>query len=465
VVAAVGVFYKRDEYRYTASPEAGVFIGPPGQPCTPDVECRSDIQGFSASQDIKGEDSNFDFYAELLVPLLRDAPGARSLETVLGYRSSDYDSAGRFDSWKAELLYQPVDSLRVRGSYQEAVRAPGVSELYLPQLPSTFIFSENGFADPCTVGSPERAGPDGARVEALCLAQGMPASVLPTFEDSDDIALGVVGGNPDLAQEEASTTTLGVVWTSPFPQPALARLQVTLDWYRIDVTDKIDWVLFPEFVPFCYDAHYNPDFSTSNQWCSLFSRDGATGEITNVREVYNNGYDWKTSGVDMQLDWSIDAGPGQFGISWLVSWLDSFSVAFTGIAEPDTDSTAPDSERAGTIGFNVGGSLPEWKSTLRVSYAWPDLEVGAGWRYIDSMQDRDPNLETGYGVPSVSYFDVDAHYGFSGSFLGGLEIGIGIENLTDEDPPIYPSYIQANTDPSQYDPYGRRYYANLRYSF
>ncbi len=386
VVAAVGVFYKEDEYRYAASPEAGVFIGPPGQPCTADVECRSDIQGFNASQDIHGKDSNLDLYLELLVPLLSDAPGVQSLETVLGYRSSDYDSAGRFDSWKAELLYQPLDSLRVRGSYQEAVRAPSVYELYLPQLPAAFYFSDYGFADPCTVGSPERTGPDGASVEALCLAQGMPAASLPAFVDSDDTALGVAGGNPDLAQEDASTTTLGVVWTSPLTHPALARLQVSLDWYRIDITDKIDTVTFPEFVPFCYDARYNSEFSTSNQWCSLFSRSGATGEIVNVREVYNNGYDWQTSGVDAQLDWSIDAGAGQLGINWLVSWLDSFSIGFA-------DSTAPESERAGTIGSTVGGSLPEWKSNLRLSYTWLDLTVGAGWRYIDSMQDRDPNLD------------------------------------------------------------------------
>jgi outer membrane receptor protein involved in Fe transport len=39
------------------------------------------------------------------------------------------------------------------------------------------------------------------------------------------------------------------------------------------------------------------------------------------------------------------------------------------------------------------------------------------------------------------------------------------DNLTDEDPPIYPSYVQANTDPSQYDPFGRRYHVGLSYRF
>ena len=45
------------------------------------------------------------------------------------------------------------------------------------------------------------------------------------------------------------------------------------------------------------------------------------------------------------------------------------------------------------------------------------------------------------------------------------ELRVGIENVTDEDPPIVPSSKGPNTDSSQYDVLGRRYYASLRYSF
>ena len=130
---------------------------------------RSDIQGFQPSDDIRGDDHNVDVYVEALVPLLAEVRGVESLEAVLGYRLSDYESAGSFDSWKAELLYQPIESLRVRSSYQEAVRAPGVSELYLPQLPAFFFFDPYFFPDelePCEVDSVQRSGPDADRVEA-----------------------------------------------------------------------------------------------------------------------------------------------------------------------------------------------------------------------------------------------------------------------------------------------------------
>ena len=114
--AAFGVFYKKDEYFYSADPVASVFL-PDGRP---------DISGFNASDDIEGEDDNTDLYVEASIPLLADRPGVRSLEAVVGYRYSDYASAGGADAYKAELLYRPVDALRLRSSYQHAVRAPSV---------------------------------------------------------------------------------------------------------------------------------------------------------------------------------------------------------------------------------------------------------------------------------------------------------------------------------------------------
>jgi outer membrane receptor protein involved in Fe transport len=46
---------------------------------------------------------------------------------------------------------------------------------------------------------------------------------------------------------------------------------------------------------------------------------------------------------------------------------------------------------------------------------------------------------------------------------------IGIDNVTDEVPPIYTSDsragVQANTDPSTYDVRGQRYFMSLAYQF
>ena len=137
--------------------------------------CRTavaDIVGFEAADDIDADDHNTDVYVEAAIPLLADLPGVESLESVLGYRHSDYASAGGVDAWKAELLYQPVTAVRLRGSYQRAVRVPSIFELFLPGTSSFVEF------DPLRalqrVDSEQRDGPDAQQVEALCVEQGVP---------------------------------------------------------------------------------------------------------------------------------------------------------------------------------------------------------------------------------------------------------------------------------------------------
>ena len=134
-----------------------------------------DIIGFNASDDIEGEDDNTDLYVEASIPLLADRPGVRSLEAVVGYRYSDYASAGGADAYKAELLYRPVDALRLRSSYQRAVRAPSVYELYLPQLPAFFFSPDFEPLDPCEAGSAERTGPGPGTGRGAVPGAGLPA--------------------------------------------------------------------------------------------------------------------------------------------------------------------------------------------------------------------------------------------------------------------------------------------------
>ena len=112
-------------------------------------------------------------------------------------------------------------------------------ELYLPQLSAFFFSPDLEPLDPCEADSAERNGPDQAQVEALCLAQGFPPELLPDYDNPDDVARGFAGGNPDLDPETGDTLTFGVVLTSPFVSRWLDRLQVSLDWYRIEIDDAI----------------------------------------------------------------------------------------------------------------------------------------------------------------------------------------------------------------------------------
>ena len=45
------------------------------------------------------------------------------------------------------------------------------------------------------------------------------------------------------------------------------------------------------------------------------------------------------------------------------------------------------------------GSYPEWKWTVRLGYSLDAFDIGATWRYVDSMRDggRSPYVDLGPG--------------------------------------------------------------------
>src|SRR5256885_7270614 len=73
-----------------------------------------------------------EYFAEVRVPLLQDKKGVQDLSFDVGYRSSDYSRSGTVDASKFEIQYAPVTSTRLRASYNKAIRAPVIIELFNP---------------------------------------------------------------------------------------------------------------------------------------------------------------------------------------------------------------------------------------------------------------------------------------------------------------------------------------------
>jgi iron complex outermembrane recepter protein len=444
--AAFGVFYQGEDFNFRPDAELSTML-----PAVPGViGARPDITGFPAAPARQGSQSNTDLYAEMLAPIARDAAGIHSLDIDLGYRHSNYRHGGRAESYKAELLYRPLQPVLLRGSYEHAVRAPSIDELYYPQLSNQFNIPR---PDPCSVTSAARQGPDSARVEALCLAQGLPADLLASYAFDLRKVDGVSGGNPDLQSEKADTYTVGVVFSSPFEQPAIRTLQVSLDWYDIDLTDAIGRWDSESSVARCFDPAYNPTYSASNIYCGFFTRSAITGEILALIVDSNIG-GIQTSGVDLQVDWAMDVGTGRLAANLYVTHVQVWKYS---------DPSGGTIEYAGTIGGGgITRALPEWKSLLNLSYQRGAFGTYARWRYIDGMTDA---IYPDFQVPSRNYLDLGGSVAIESGKLHGLTASVGIDNATDTDPPLFPSYSQANTDPAMYDVLGRRFYLSLGYRF
>jgi outer membrane receptor protein involved in Fe transport len=83
----------------------------------------------------------------------------------------------------------------------------------------------------------------------------------------------LLGGNPNLAPEQADTYTLGVVWT---PEFADNQLRMAVDWFRYEIEDRIGGVGAASIVSRCFnDQGANPTYDANNIWCQFFERSSA----------------------------------------------------------------------------------------------------------------------------------------------------------------------------------------------
>ncbi|MDH5617971.1 MAG: TonB-dependent receptor [Gammaproteobacteria bacterium] len=436
--AAFGMMYKNDDYAFL--PDA-VLTGRTTDPFTgSDIV---DIVGFNAQLPVRGRTDSTEFYGEASFPLLA------SLDLMAGARYADHSAAGDMTSYKVEGIWDISDNFTLRGGYQRALRAPNISELFRP---ATINFPSVGLGDPC---SNDFDDPDGnvlgaqqdPRARALCVVQGIPDGVIDAYVFTNTQFQGLSGGNPLLTEETADTYTVGLVFNFDF------GFQGSIDYYEIAIEDGVGSIDADVFVERCFDTRFNPDFSADNFYCNFFQRDVGTGTIIEALEVDTNIAETELKGIDFQLEYGTEIGAGEFDVKFMATNLLNWKQAqITGEALEEFAGTASSS-------FDV---LPEWKTTTSFAFSWAGFDTNLRWRYVDATTDLSyPDFK----LDSVNYLDLTFGYAFEGNSLEGLRLRAGITNLTDEDPVIYPSNQQSNTDPSTYDVLGRRYFVAATYTF
>jgi outer membrane receptor protein involved in Fe transport len=207
----------------------------------------------------------------------------------------------------------------------------------------------------------------------------------------------------------------------------------------------------------CFRQETNPTFDPNNPACQLVDRlvyGDSSPVITSATAA--NVSSLETAGVDVQLDWGLDfGGAGRLATNLVVTYLDKYEFQFA--------PGLPIVDRVGTIGDSIGSSYPEYKMLLNLDYSISKFRVGARYRYLPSMDNKYADYDpfTTVGVPSIDYLDLNASW----YPTEASELTVGAINVTDQEPPLYTTYPQMNTDPSTYDVLGRRYYVRLAYRF
>lgn len=473
VRVALGGTYREQNYDFIADASlSATALLPSFNGTTTVLTVQNDIAGFNAQNSLSGSDQVYEGYGEILIPLLADLPFIQRLETNLGYRVSSYDSVGVVESYKADANWIVFDGLTVRGGIQRAVRAPSIGELFSPQnlnFPSIGSPTSGGApalsADPCDIRTAYRstsgsnlAASTNAAVRALCLTQGVPSQVIDTYTFPNQQVSGLSGGNPNLFEETADSYTVGVVLQSPFQNPWLSGFSGSVDYYNIEIANVVGTVSVTEQLRRCFnfDGVSNSTYDPNNVYCQLFSRDRASGQVSNTFETNANLGALVTSGIDFQVDWTaalVDLGLPDWG---------SLAVNVTGTKlEEYKRQDLPGgtfTDRTGTLSNSFGLTLPEWKSLTSVNWNMGSFGLGVRWRYQGSAANFNNRAQV---IDAIDYFDLNGSWAVNDT----VAIRAGINNLTDEMAPVYAPAVAANTDPSAYDVLGRRYYIGVSARF
>jgi iron complex outermembrane recepter protein len=361
-----------------------------------------------------------ELYGELRLPLLRDTPFFQELEVSGAARFSHYSTVGDTFTWNVNGIWAPIQDLRVRGTYAQAIRAPNIGELFNPQQGAVFRP-----ADPCDVAqiaALQAAGsPFAANRVTNCAADGLPAG----FEDPLTARFsGTTGGNPDLREETATTWTAGAVLQPRF----LPGLTITGDYYNIRIDDAISAVAAQDIVDSCYNAS-----SLENDYCALFTRNRDPNSPTFLglnflRQTQLNFGRIETAGVDMSVAYQFDIGQHRFGLRGTGTWVEKLDFYF----DP-TDPSLVDPELRET-------GRPEWTAVGSANWSFQGVSLGyrlqyIGSQYLAGIEAQTADVVAGPAGIADELFVHDVNFGIDAN--DRFRLYGGVNNLTDVKP--YPT--------------------------
>ncbi|WOX04788.1 TonB-dependent receptor domain-containing protein [Microbulbifer pacificus] len=408
-----------------------------------------------------GADTNLDasidvteVFFESSIPLLADMGALNSFGAELGYRYSDYSTSGGVSTFKLGLSARFAEDYLVRASWNRAIRAATLNDLYTPATMALWSGT-----DPC-------AGEDPEATFEQCARTGVTAEMYGNIDPSPAGQYNMFsGGNDELTPEDATTFTFGVAATP------VDNLNLAIDYYNIEVEDVISTVGASTKLNaclsqglFCSDIRRDTEGTgTGDLWVGNSTEVATAGMIFN--QIGNNGI-MEREGIDLSASYSFDMGVGSMTASFVTTYVlkDYF--------EPIPGDESSSYDCAGLV--NVSCHSPEWRHIANLRYNLDSWSVGMRWRHIGgaAFEDQysgellgyaaDPYLSSGgRGLDSYDYLDlsaaVETTYG---------TLTLGINNVWDKEPPLVGVNLSENGNAlGGYDQAGRYMFTSFNARF
>jgi outer membrane receptor protein involved in Fe transport len=421
---------------------------------------------------VSGDFRVLEVFGETQIPIIRNS-FLHEFTLGAGYRKSWYklSNARKYDTdtYKLSAELAPIPDVRFRGSYNRASRAPNIQELFAPQFVGLA-----GSNDPCAKVI--------TATDFGCLAQGLVVGQSPSPNPAGQYN-GLLGGNPNLRPEKATTKTVGVVLQPSF----IPRFALTVDYWNIKLDDAIQGFGADAIVTNCVTHTTATEVAPS---CALINRDPAGSLwLTSggfIVDLPSNSGQIKTDGIDVSSSYSHRLGGlGNLSASFIGTYLRKYRV----------DNGLPGGvyDCAGLYGPVCSGAtvasaapMPKWRHKARVGLQMPNgIGLSLQWRHIGKVKAEtltdfetltsENHFDPGLRIKAFNYFDLAStftigdHYNFR----------LGVNNLFDKQPPLVTGGnagvggtnlcpagpCNGNTYPGTWDALGRYIYAGATLNF
>ncbi|HEY2781420.1 MAG TPA: TonB-dependent receptor [Steroidobacteraceae bacterium] len=404
-------------------------------------------------------------FVEARMPLIDDHFMAQSLAFETGYRYSDYNLGFKTNTYKLGLEWSPINDIRLRGSFQRAVRAPNIVELFAPAAVGL-----DGNQDPC-------ASPNPTATAAQCVRAGVPTGAYPVFGNSANQYNGLLGGNPALKPETALTSSFGIGWTPSF----VPNLRMQIDYFNIKIENLITTIGSNQILQectqnglLCDNIHRDADFSL---WES--NNGYVVDSLQNIGAL-------ETRGIDVDISYGFDVGPaGKIRTNLIGTYVDLYKITPIGNDPSTSFNCAGLYGDECSSGAQTSNPIFRWRHTLRTTWStpWDGLDLTVSWRYFTGMKldelSPQANLavagsvaggqisSSDASIKAYNYLDLSAAI----KVADKITFRLGVNNVFDKDPPVIggtnlPGVAgNGNTFPQVYDSLGRFIFGQITAQF
>ncbi len=403
----------------------------------------SDVLGTSPTFDSDGSRTVYSAYGEFFVPLIgehQNIPLVHDLSLQLAGRIEEFSDVGS-SGFKPRVAgtWSVFDWLKVRGSWSEGFRAPN-----LPQINEIGVARSN------------------TREDSVFCEAGVQNGTFANFAACDGFTESREErrqGNPDLAPEESTNITYGIVidpQTFSGGAEFLNGFTFTVDWWDIEQEGLVGIFGGGNHIDLDYalraQGSFNPavvrDAPDADD-IAFFAGTGLdpVGEILFIEDIYLNLLPRNVRGIDYGLYYKInDTGFGDFNLKLNAAQMRKFFVS-----PSPNDLIIQEAVDSGLIddSITVAGSgsqlerngRPKWRGSASLTWRHDSgFGMGARANYVGEFEDTStgPSATGGrYIVDDWLTFNLYAQYeSESEGPLGGTRFRIGANNIANTEPPF-----------------------------